>query len=289
MDGSSKSSGHLPRCAQRPRSRTCARARGPGGAPVAVGRRGTGRSRRFGWLGVVLVGLSAVLWTSAAAAKRRAPGAEAQGSLVITLKKPARFGDVRVASGRYRLTLAKGQLVLADPKSMRVLGRLPTQRRQAEAVVSPARVERRCSGERVTLRLHHLNRLYIAAGKRDRATAPAKSLVDLAKKQEKQVKGAIPKPKTAAELVARALARYETSLEHCIARAHRNRWKSDDPALKRCICPLVRDWRLPKTQPPVRLHRHLARGTLGYSLTAGPAGHANNCRVWVGPKPPKRD
>jgi len=123
----------------------------------------------------------------------------------------------------------------------------------------------------------------IATGK---ATSE-RTLVKLEGKQEQAVQGGEQKEATEAELVARAVKRYSNSVSHCADLVHRNRWNTDHPRFSKCICPQLERWRLPKVKADLRWDIFLTKGKSGYSFMVTPKGSAEQCRVWVGEKPPK--
>lgn len=227
-----------------------------------------------------------VLAASDAVARRGRDGSR-QTILQITLKKPAKFGDVIVPARTYRVSIDGESLSLTDPRTMMVQATVPVQATQASAVVAtPSAVVSHKAG-RVRIIVKHLDHVYIATGVEaahvPKAASPEVGLS--AMKQSAVVLETSSEP-TELALIRRALKRYMKVIMPCADRAHRARWKSDDPRFERCVCPWTDKWRLPRVQKELRVHHPLAKGKSGLSFTVTPKGRALNCRVWIGPKPP---
>jgi hypothetical protein len=111
--------------------------------------------------------------------------------------------------------------------------------------------------------------------------------VVLAAKSETRLERRGPVELSGAELVERAVKRYFGGIKHCVDKAQRNRWVTDDPRFYRCVCPIVLKWRLPRVKSELVIHYPLARGRSGMTFTATPAGKVASCRVWIGAKPPE--
>lgn len=217
-------------------------------------------------------------------AQRRDGGARTP-VLEVSLPTAVQFGTSSVAARRYRLTLGEQGFALADPQTMILVVTVPVTQSAATTTIEGPQVKVTESGNEVRIVLQHEDRLYTAVGQKV-ALSRDTSLVKFAGKQETALVGGIPEPQSEQALIEGALERYERSLAGCADRAHRARWTTDHPQFFKCVCPQTEKWRLPKPKQELRVHRPLAKGKSGYSLSVTPAGKVTKCRVWAGASPP---
>jgi hypothetical protein len=207
--------------------------------------------------------------------------------LQIQLPVQVRFGDTTVAARTYRLTLVSGGFALIDPTTMLTVATLSVTDTETEQAVATPLAELEWQGDRIDIIMRAGDRVYRATGQADTGAPVARSsyAVTLAK-NEREVAGGMPRQRTPAQLVARAAKRYASSVKHCADKAHRGRWMTDDPRFVRCVCPIVRRWKMPALDAPLLMHWPLAKGRHGFSFSVTPEGKVSSCRVWAGAKPP---
>ncbi|MEM6730019.1 MAG: hypothetical protein AAF658_00600 [Myxococcota bacterium] len=234
---------------------------------------------------LIALGVSLTFLFDARAQRRE--GGDDLASLEIELKSAARFGDTRIPRGRYRLSFANEKLVLYQARTMVEAAQLDVEEKALPRVAPRAKAHVSKKRSKVEIRVRYRDREYVARGSVAEEKTPAGPTVDLAsRKGAFGVTGGIPDAKSELELVAGALARYEKDVKHCADQAQKNRWTTDHPRFRRCVCPLTGKWRLPKVEKAIRVHRMLAKKRSGYSITVTDAGKVADCRVWIGPKPP---
>lgn len=229
----------------------------------------------------------ALTLVAATAAGQRREGGVALVPLIVQLSAPVRFEDRVVPAGRYRLSLSKTGITFILDRSMVVVATLEARHRALEKPVRSPRVELREQGSRVVLVVTVLADRYIALGTRESGAAAGASPAVYASKPEVNLDAYLPVGTPDEALVDEALERYRSSVLHCGDKAHKNRWRTDDLRFSACVCPIAQKWRLPKVTAPLRLHRVLAPGRAGFSISVMPDGRAQNCRVWIGGASPE--
>ncbi len=237
----------------------------------------------------MLLGLASLLLLEARSAEaQRREGDEGLSKLEIRIKRPTKFGEQVLSRGAYRLGFNEGQLIVFDARTMVLAARLDVKESELpKAVTKPSAkvVETKKSTE---IRVRYRDRSYLAEGVAASKKEARPARVDLAAaKGAVGITGGIPDEQSDREFVERALPRLEKDIAHCADQAQKQRWSTDHPRFKRCVCPLTDKWRLPQPKKDLRVHRVLAKGQSGYSITVTPAGKVADCRVWSGSKPPK--
>ncbi len=238
-------------------------------------------------LSMLLVWVVCVLMPGESAAQRRDGGGGGRAKLEITLEHPTRFATTTVLPGRYRLSLDGTTLTLLQARTMVTAARVPLEESVLEETVAEATATVSVSRRDVAIRVKVRDREYVARGERVAGENPRGPSVDLAsRKNVVGITGGIPTEKTERELIAQSLSRYEKDIAHCADQAHKQRWTTDHPRFRRCVCPLTTKWRMPKVEKATRVHRPLAKRRSGYSITVTEAGKVADCRAWIGAKPP---
>lgn len=219
-------------------------------------------------------------------AQRRGAKAETK-ALEVELRSAARFGEVVVPAGRYRISVSKRGLSLAHPTTMVPVATLSAVSSDGAVTVNPATVEVVETPDGIIKLIVKLReRIYVAGGIKTEAPKK-KRQVELASREGPRIGDISPETKTEQELIHHALAsRYIKDVKHCADKAHRARWQTDDRRFWNCVCPLAERWRMPKVAEDLRVHFPLAKGKSGFSLTVTAKGRVKDCRVWVGAKPP---
>ena len=235
-----------------------------------------------------MVGAALVLacgFAAPALAQRRGENSASASALLMELKTAARFGEVTVPAGRYRVDIADGRLTLADPVTMVLVASLAAGETTApDGSLSAVQVVEH--GDEVQLVVRSQDRVFTARGVRAAANPAASAAhVDLAPKAESAIVAT--EGPTEGDLVTQAVQRYIRGIAHCVDGAQKAHWMTDDPRFANCLCPVASKWRLPKVQSPMRVHQPLVAGKLGFSFTATPEGHLTACRVWAGPQAPE--
>lgn len=234
----------------------------------------------------IVVGIC-LLAARPADAQRRDGGGGELAKLEITLEQATQFAGTTVSPGRYRLSLDGGTLTLLQAKTMVTAARVALEEATLDDPVAGATAKVSVSRENVAIRVRFRDREYVARGQRVEQKRPRGPSVDLAsRKNVVGITGGIPAEKTDGELIAQSLSRYEKDIAHCADQAHKQRWTTDHPRFRRCVCPLTQKWRMPKVEKATRVHRPLAKRRSGYSITVTDAGKVADCRVWIGSKPP---
>jgi hypothetical protein len=236
-------------------------------------------------LGLLVLG--ALLALSQMAEAQRREGRAAEVDLVIRLSRPVRFGEVTVAPGRYQVSVGNGMLTLAVADSMVIVASIPAQTSTASKSVSPPKASVSERRESVQITVASRTDRFTVTGVRLRGAAAEESPVEYAPKAESVVTAETPQATADVTLVDEALKRYLPSVVPCGKLAHKSRWQTDDPRFVRCVCPLTEKWRLPKVKAALRLHRVLAAGRAGFSITVTPEGQVQDCRVWAGVRSPE--
>lgn len=247
-------------------------------------RRGRNPSNMLRAMPIVL---AVLLIPSADASAQRRDGGGDLATLEITLKRATKFADTTVAPGSYRVSLGNGILTLTQSRSMVAAARMPVEESTLEQAVDEASAEVKRKRKAVEIRVRYRDRAYVARGTEVEREVPRGPSVDLAsRKSALGITGGIPDAKTDLELIAQSLTRYEKDVKHCADQAHKQRWTTDHPRFRRCVCPLTKKWRMPKVEKATRVHRILAKRRSGYSITVTDGGKVADCRVWTGSKPP---
>jgi hypothetical protein len=217
---------------------------------------------------------------------QRREGAAAS-ALVVQLPMAVRFGDASVPAGRYRVSISDSSLVLLTEGGMVAVAAIPCRVSTTPKVVSPARIQLVERGNSVQLTLSSQNERYTATGTRIAAAADAPQ-IEYAKKSEPTLQAPVPPPTEDEAIATSAVDRLMGGVTHCGEMAHKSRWQTGDPRFVQCVCPITTKWRLPRIDGDVRLHRVLAPGRAGFSITVTADGRARDCAVWVGPLPPEQ-
>jgi hypothetical protein len=240
-----------------------------------------------GSMGLRALVVVSILASAVTARGQRRGGEHHTQVLQIQLPVQVRFGDTTVAARTYRLTLVSGGFALTDPTTMLTVANIPVTGTEADKAVPTPRAELERHGDRVQIVMRAGDRVYRATGQANTvAPAAAPSYAVTLAKSEREVAGGMPEQQTPAQLVARAAKRYASGVKHCADKAHRGRWTTDDPRLVRCVCPIVRRWKMPALDAPLLMHWPLAKGRHGFSFSVTPEGKVTSCRVWAGAKPP---
>jgi len=233
----------------------------------------------------VLVAAAITMVVAPAQAQRR-EGRQSTSVLEVRLPVCVKFGKLAIPARSYRVTLGAGVFALADPQTMVVIATVPVTEAETAKAVEQPRIEIEHVGSRVDIVMLAGDRIYRATGVAAEGESPEPSPVVLAGKQERVVEGGGPEQRTATQLVARATKRYMSGIKHCVDKAHRSRWGTDDHRFVKCVCPIVLRWKMPPINAPLLMHWPLAKGRHGFSFHVTPAGKVTSCRVWAGSKPP---
>jgi hypothetical protein len=235
-------------------------------------------------LAVALV-LAAALTASRPGLAQRREG-EVASPLVVELPYAVRFTDTDVPAGSYQVSVIDGHLTLVHSSTMVVVLAADVTVVEADAGAAAASV--RDSGDLVELSVTGPAGRAVVRGRKLAAVATTPSPVQYAAKVEDEAEGA-PQSRRVSDQAAvdATLTRLAPSVAHCGEAAHRGQWGTDEPRFVRCVCPIVKRWRLPKVVAPLRVHRPLPGERAGFSLTVRPDGHVQDCRVWRGGSSPE--
>ncbi len=218
-----------------------------------------------------------------------APGFRDQNTVpeeaTFTLGKPGRFGPTVIPGTIVKAVYRGDALHFSDPRTMQPLGKVPCRQAKLRRWHPQASIQtlRKARGKKIRLYLTYRygHSECTATGWID---PKARMRKDVVLKQgpriRPQVEG-IPKEKTEAELLYRGLNRYISSVVHCATKAEKYRWKTGEPKLNKCTCPIVESWRLPRVKEAVRVSVKIQNFKMGVSLTVNPKGRAESCSTWV--------
>lgn len=212
------------------------------------------------------------------------------GPAIVKLRIPGKFGPTVIPGTPLTVVHRKNGLYFSDPRTMQPIAQIPCR-------VAPLKVWH----QKATIQFYRQKRgkkkrLYLTYrfGKKECTAigwdAPGASmrkavLIENGPRSRPAVKG-MPAEKTEAQLLARGLNRYLSSVVHCATKAEKFRWKTGEKKLARCVCPILESWRLPPVKENVRVSTKIMNFKMGLSLTVNTKGRAENCSPWVGRTPP---
>jgi hypothetical protein len=232
---------------------------------------------------VLLLGAAALTPRPAQAQRREG---EVASPLVLELPYAVRFGDTVVPPGSYQVSLVDGHLGLVHTDSMVVA--LAADVTVVEAEAGGAAASLRESADVVELAVTGPAGRAVLRGRKLGAVAASPSPVQYAAKVEDDAEGAPQSLRVTDEAaVDGALAHLLPYVAHCGEAVRRGQWGTDDPRFVRCVCPIVKRWRLPRVSAALRVHRPLPAERAGWSITVKPDGHVQDCRVWRGASSPE--
>ena len=218
-----------------------------------------------------------------------APGFRDQNTVpeeaTFTLGKPGRFGPTVIPGTKLKTVYRGNALHFSDPRTMQPLGKVPCRKAKLRRWNPQASVHtlRKARGKKIRLYLTYRygDSECTATGWIDpKARMRKEAVLKQGTRVRPQVEG-IPKEKTEAELLFRGLNRYISSVVHCAAKAEKSRWKTGEPKLAKCTCPIVESWRLPRVKESVRVSIRIQNFKMGVSLTVNPKGRAEACTPWT--------
>lgn len=224
-----------------------------------------------------------------------APGFRVQNTVpeeaTFTLGKPGRFGPTVIPGTTLKAVYRGDALHFSDPRTMQPLGKVPCRKATLRRWHAQASVQtlRKARGKKIRLYLTYRygSSECTATGWIDPKARMRKEVVlKQGPRVRPQVEG-IPKEKTEAELLFRGLNRYISSVVHCASKSEKYRWKTGEPKLDKCTCPIVESWRLPRVKEPVRVSVRIQNFKMGVSLTVNQKGRAEKCSTWASRVAPK--
>jgi len=209
----------------------------------------------------------------------------------VQLGQPGRFGTLVIPGTSLKVVHRKDALLFSDSRTMQPLGQAPCRKSKLRKWVAKASVQtlRKVRGKKTRLYMTYRygKSQCTATGWIDPNARRARDVVlKEAVRTRPQVVG-IPKEKSEAELLYRGVNRYISSVVHCASKAEKYRWKTGEPKLDKCACPIVDSWRLPKVKEPVRISVKILNFKMGISLTVTRKGGSQGCKPWASRTPPE--
>jgi len=208
-------------------------------------------------------------------------------SIKIELTSNLRFGKVIVSAGNYLLNINNQKIDLIAPDTMLIEASIPTNREPLNTFQEKSSLSIDINKNTALITVLHGNYKYETAGIITKEKKEKTPDVEQGEKSEKTIKQEI-KKHTDKELVKEVFTRYLDTVEPCITRARKSRWKTDEPQFVQCLCPLTEKWRLPKVKKSLWVHQQIPKKRFGFSIYVNKKGKAAKCRVWAGWKPPKK-
>jgi hypothetical protein len=209
----------------------------------------------------------------------------------VKLGQPGRFGKLVIPGTSLKVVHRKDVLLFSDARTMQPLGQAPCRQSKLRQWVPKASVQtlRKVRGKKTRLYMTYRygKSQCTATGWIDPSARRARDVV-LKKgvRARAQVVG-IPREKSEAELLFRGVDRYISSIVHCASKAEKYRWKTGEPKLDKCACPIVESWRLPRVKEPVRISVKILNFKMGVSLTVTQKGRSEKCKPWTARTPPE--
>lgn len=240
-----------------------------------------------------LAALLCMILASAAYAEA-APGFRVDQSTpeeaTVKLGKPGRFGNIVIPGTLLKVVYRGDALLFSDPRTMQPLGQVPCRKAFIRNWQSKAEVQtlRKIRAKKIRLYLTYRygKSECTATGWIDPGARMRKDVAIKQGPRSRPVVAGIPKEKSEAQLLFRGLSRYLSSVVHCATKAEKYRWKTGEPKLARCTCPIVESWRLPAVKEPVRVSSKILNFKMGLSLTVNQKGRVEKCAPWIARTPP---
>jgi hypothetical protein len=209
----------------------------------------------------------------------------------VKLGQPGRFGPLVIPGTLLKVVHRNDILLFSDPRTMQPLGQAPCRKAALRQWVSKASVQtlRKVRGKKTRLYMTYRygKSQCTATGWIDPTARRAKEVVLKEGVRTRPQVAGIPEEKSEAELLFRGVDRYISSVVHCASKAEKYRWKTGEPKLAKCACPIVDSWRLPKVKKPVRISMKILNFKMGVSLTVTKQGRTQDCKPWTARTPPE--